>query len=417
MSWTLALFLVLAAVALAYFLHPYGDQEEDEEPDDGTGTEFTAEVARIANVRPHPNADKLEIADFELRKSGVTAYEVVVGKGDFKPGDLARYFSVDCMLPLSEPEFQFLKDPNHPDRTHHRLRAARLRGVFSQGLLVPARRGEEWGDRVEGVEYHRGPEERGPATPNAGAKKAKAQFAPAYSVCSLKKSPRLFRDDDTVLVTEKVDGCNIRFGWVKTGLFRRWKFRLGSHNAEVDPRGDSVWARAARLYLLDELTEDHKGLVFYGEIYGPNVPAGPDYGQLVVPGLVVFDVRPPSGQWLTAAARHELVNELGLPVPPILYQGAKAAMPPLDQMADGPSLLHAKTPREGAVVETWDTQGDHRKGKYVGQVHLMAKQEKQKVAEAKKQAHRDRTAADHATPKAGDGLTCSVGDVPAEGKS
>src|SRR5690242_2187618 len=104
-----------------------------------TDTEFSAEVVVIHKVQPHPNADRLEIATFEMKGSGPSSYEVVVGKDEFRPGDLASYFSVDCVLPTDHPSFAFLKQrADGANKTHFRLKAARLRGVFSQGLLVPA---------------------------------------------------------------------------------------------------------------------------------------------------------------------------------------------------------------------------------------------------------------------------------------
>jgi hypothetical protein len=55
---------------------------------------FKVEVVRINNVNPHPNADRLDIATFE----GM-AYQVITGKGNFKPGDLAFYFPIDSVIP------------------------------------------------------------------------------------------------------------------------------------------------------------------------------------------------------------------------------------------------------------------------------------------------------------------------------
>ena len=100
--------------------------------DGSADTEFVAEVVRITEILPHGNADKLEIARFELKRTGLSSYPVIVRKGEYKVGDLACYFSVDCLLPLSHPAFAFLKQPGST-KTVHRLRAARLRGVFSQG--------------------------------------------------------------------------------------------------------------------------------------------------------------------------------------------------------------------------------------------------------------------------------------------
>ena len=151
----------------------------------GTNTEFSAEVVRITQVNSHPNADRLEIARFEMKGIGETTYEVVIQKGSYRVGDLATYFSVDCILPTQHPEFQFLLGRlDGAGKDLYRLKAARLRGVFSQGLLVPAPVGSEWGAPMAaefGVTYYRAPDEdvAGPTAPSA---KPKTQPLPVYGV-------------------------------------------------------------------------------------------------------------------------------------------------------------------------------------------------------------------------------------------
>jgi len=374
----LGLLLLLAYVLLCLFLDHLGKSDSPAGEDAETDTEFTAEVVRIAGVRPHPNADRLEIASFELLRSGVTGYEVVVGRGDFQLGDLARYYSVDCLLPLSRPEFAFLASKDHPHRTHHRLRAARLRGVYSQGLLVPPQPGDALGDRVaqsSGVSYYRPESEEPESGPEA--RRRKPLFAPAYGVDSLKKLPRLFGSDDLVYVTEKVHGVSVRFGWVRSGLLRRWKFCLGSHRADVDPDGDSPYAIAAREMRLASRTKNYKGLIFYGEFYGLWHTGGKIQdltygGELLGPGasLVVFDVLDAgTGRWLPALDRVTRLEAIGLRQPPALARARYGDGSLVRGLAEGPSCLYSPQIREGVVVET--VEGPRRKAKYVGEGYLM----------------------------------------------
>ena len=42
-----------------------------------------ARIIRIGEVRPHPNADKLELTNI----GGPEGYQMVIGKGAFKTGD------------------------------------------------------------------------------------------------------------------------------------------------------------------------------------------------------------------------------------------------------------------------------------------------------------------------------------------
>jgi uncharacterized protein len=54
---------------------------------------FAVTVERIGRVWKHENADLLEMASLEGK-----AYDFVVGKGDFKAGDVVVYFPVDNLL-------------------------------------------------------------------------------------------------------------------------------------------------------------------------------------------------------------------------------------------------------------------------------------------------------------------------------
>src|SRR5271156_904148 len=58
------------------------------------------EVVRLACIGVHPNADKLE-------RVIVFGYEVCVGKGDFKGGDLAIYIPPDSVVPQIDA-FKFI---------------------------------------------------------------------------------------------------------------------------------------------------------------------------------------------------------------------------------------------------------------------------------------------------------------------
>lgn len=361
----------------------------------GTDTEFTAEVVRITRILPHPNADRLEIARFELNGSGETTYEVVIQKGEFSPGDIAAYFSVDCILPLTHSDFAFLgQRMDGIGKTHFRLKAARLRGVFSQGLLTKAPVGSAVGDPLAesyGVTYHNpvGPEELGPT---AATRRPKPQPMQVYGVDSLKKVPRLFDEGEEVVITEKIHGCNFRFGWCPRKIFGikfGHTFRVGSHRAMkgAESRGpgfykEDVWLEAADRMGLKNLTRAYKGYTFYGELYGYTYGGKPlqdlTYGRNPVdgPGLAVFDIKTRQ-RWLTPNERHTiLIDELQLPVVPILYSGPYTEGV-VKMLSTGWSTVRGKgsTLREGVVVESAGAFTlPRKKAKYVGEEYLMRKQ-------------------------------------------
>ena len=94
-------------------------------------------IQTIASIRPIEGADAIEAAT-------VLGWTVVVGKGDFVAGDKAVYFEIDSFLRGDNPAFtSFLA---RGERTvnidgepvvGHVLKTAKLRGVISQGLLMP----------------------------------------------------------------------------------------------------------------------------------------------------------------------------------------------------------------------------------------------------------------------------------------
>ena len=82
-----------------------------------------ATVERIDEIREHPNADALEIAI-------VKGWQCVVGKGDFKAGDGCVYILIDTIVPETD-DFAFM------ERVNYRVRTMKLRGIYSQGLVMP----------------------------------------------------------------------------------------------------------------------------------------------------------------------------------------------------------------------------------------------------------------------------------------
>ena len=90
-------------------------------------------IRTIASVEPIPNADAIEVAV-------VDGWKVVTKKGEFKAGDLCVYFEIDSFLPDGEPAWQFLVDKSSrifEGVKGHKLRSIKLRGVTSQGLVLP----------------------------------------------------------------------------------------------------------------------------------------------------------------------------------------------------------------------------------------------------------------------------------------
>lgn len=99
------------------------------------------EVVRVDRVDVHPNADRLEVVP-------VYGYSCCVGKGEFKPRDLAIYLPPDSVVPQDD-RFKFVweskgyapsqitSDVERIPERYRRVKAKVLRGVVSEGLLLP----------------------------------------------------------------------------------------------------------------------------------------------------------------------------------------------------------------------------------------------------------------------------------------
>lgn len=85
-----------------------------------------ATVERIKSVIHHPNADKLDIVR-------ILGYDAIVGRDQYKPDELVIFIQPDSILP-SDRDWaqQYIQYTSRG-----RIRAVRLRGEWSMGLVIP----------------------------------------------------------------------------------------------------------------------------------------------------------------------------------------------------------------------------------------------------------------------------------------
>ncbi len=88
---------------------------------------FDVTVRRIESITEHPNADNIECAHID-------GYIAVVPKGEFHEGDLAVYIPEQSLLPeWLLADMGLVGKLAGPQK--NRVKAIKLRGVLSQGLL------------------------------------------------------------------------------------------------------------------------------------------------------------------------------------------------------------------------------------------------------------------------------------------
>jgi len=302
-------------------------------------SDWHPEVVRITEVRTHDNADSLEIAIVY----GTTP--VIIRKGQYKAGDLVAYIPVDSTLP-DLPCFGFLQPADR-----RRLKAKRLRGVFSMGLLVDAPaclvEGESVVDSYGLTKYEPPEPGHGPNAPREPTVPGPTTFRfPKFTdVEGYRRHPRALDVGEPVIITEKIHGSNARFClWpdgVDAGLW------VGSRTVVKERDGESTWSKLARSLGLAERLAAEPGIVIYGEIYGAKIQ-DLAYGA-ATPALVIFDAYDAlARRWLDAVDVFGLADRLGLSTPPTLYRGPWS----LDclALAEGHAVLGGSHVREGFVV-------------------------------------------------------------------
>jgi RNA ligase (TIGR02306 family) len=311
-------------------------------------SEFHVNVVRIGTVEKHPNADTLGI-------TRVWDYPVIVKLGEFKEGDLAVYVPVDSVVPADDPRWAFLDG-------HYRVKAKRLRGVFSMGLLVHAEPGWEVGQDV--LEALRITKYDPPEPMSTGGENEKDPgFMPCYTdIEGLRRWSDVLVPGEQVIITEKIHGANGRF------IFRDDRLWCASHHNWKKQSESVIWWKAAeRMGLADKLMR-RPDLGFYGEVYGQvqDLKYGAKQSDLFLAFYDAIEVA--SRRYIGWDDFVFVAAELRLPVVPVLYRGPWS--PDLRSFAEGPStVVGADNVREGMVVKPVYERFDDRIGRVILKLH------------------------------------------------
>jgi RNA ligase (TIGR02306 family) len=318
-------------------------------------SEHHINVVRLGAITPHPNADSLSIT---MVHGG---YPCIIRTGDFAEGDLAVYVPVDALVPTDDPRFAFLADQSGKPA---RIKARRLRGVFSMGLLVKPDAGVAEGDDVaealrigkyDPVEARIRGIASGAASPDLDDDPG---VLPTYDLEGLRKYGRLLQPGEEVIVTEKIHGANGR------AVVIDGRFYIGSRSNFWKPESANWWAEVARRYGLADRLAGYPGAIYF-EVFGPvqDLRYGKDALELAVFDVLDWKAR----RWLDHDDVMHACAALGLPMVPTLYRGAwDPSMSP--GFAEGPSTLAGHV-REGFVVRPAQERYDLRAGRVVLKMH------------------------------------------------
>lgn len=111
-----------------------------------------AYIAEVSSVKPIVGADRLE--EVMLKGHG---WRIVTAKGEFHVGDIGVMHEIDSFINADDPRYAFLRERclrkfvskgGNVLREGIRIKTCKLRGVVSQGLLMPLSQFPEVTDRI-----------------------------------------------------------------------------------------------------------------------------------------------------------------------------------------------------------------------------------------------------------------------------
>jgi RNA ligase (TIGR02306 family) len=345
-------------------------------------------VAKIDSISKIEGADNIE-------QARIGGWNCIIQKDKYNPGDLVVIATTDAVIPK---ELSDAMEVTNYLRKGGRVRTVKLRGVYSECLIIPFKfareatkhantkwdEGDDLMDTLKIFKY----EPPVKMVQLSSGRKVKyhenPNFPVYYKFPNMKNVPDIFNEKDTVQITRKIHGTNARYGIVKKNKLSFWdkikrffrladkwigyEFVVGSHNVEKgsDSQGfydTNVWYEIADKYKIKEKLWDYikdysiyedaswpgTGVVLYGEIYGKGIQKGYDYG-LDELKFVGFDFVE-DGKYLdTLNTKLAIKDILDLPHVEILYFG-NWSQEIQDKFVFNNFIDGTKVPHEGIVVK------------------------------------------------------------------
>jgi RNA ligase (TIGR02306 family) len=295
-------------------------------------------VIKITELEDCPNSDNLQIVT-------VGGYTTLIRKNSFREGDLAVWIPPDSIVDTTIPQFSFLCDK--PETIKVRIRAKKLRGIISYGLLVELPHHGEYipsqfseGDDctdILNVEHYEPPisdefrntnKHQDALHPPSGSR---LNHLSKFDVDALFNNLGVFEDGELVHVTEKIHGCNGKFtcenGIMYAGSRTEWK----------RPDNENLWWYALKNHPeIEEWCRGHENFIVYGEVYGRVQSLR--YGIDNDVRIVVFDIFDlTQGKFLDVMDARQFARTL--PWVPVIVKEIPFSLEKMKELATGNSIL------------------------------------------------------------------------------
>jgi RNA ligase (TIGR02306 family) len=338
-------------------------------------------VGHIGDIIPIPGADNIELVL-------VSGWQAITKKGEYQVGNKVVVATTDAVIPQ---ELSDRMEVTNYLRTGQRVRTVKLRGVYSECLLIPfkylfpnyiEKNVKEGDDMMEilGITKYEPPVKQIQLSSGRKIKyKDNPNFGVYYKFPNLKNVTGMFTEEDYVQITRKIHGTNARYGIVKKSKLSLWDkvkrffgnewagydYIYGSHNVEKgsDSQGfysTDVWRTIAERYKIKEKLWDYintyltpevvgSGIILYGEIYGAGIQKNYEYG-LSDMEFVGFDLVQ-NGKYVDVlSTKYTIKYIIELPYVEIVYKGMWS-QEIQDRFVFNNFIEGTKVPHEGIVIK------------------------------------------------------------------
>jgi RNA ligase (TIGR02306 family) len=341
-------------------------------------------IAKIDEIKVIPGADNIE-------QAVIGGWNCIIQKNQYAEGGLVIVATTDAIIPQ---ELSDAMNVTNYLRKGGRVRTVKLRGVYSECLIIPLKYIPFMENYYEGKDmmyamniYKYEPPAIQVQLSNGRKLKyhQNPNFGVYYKFPNIKNVKGMFDEFDEVEISRKIHGTNARYGIVKKAKLTLWdkvkrffgdkwveyEYVYGSHNVEKgsDSQGfydTDVWKTIAQKYRIREKlweqvklewdyvdSDEYKigeGFVIYGEIYGPGIQKNYDYGLKEIE-YVGFDVII-NGKYQPLHDSYCYHRMLDLPYVPILAVDKWSQE--LQDRYTFDKIEGTKVPHEGVVIKSTD---------------------------------------------------------------
>lgn len=259
-------------------------------------------VREISNLLPIAGADFIELAQ-------VDGWQCIVKKGDFEEGGYGVFFEIDSALDARDERYDFLRKSNTKklmvdgvEKEVIRIRSMKMKGVLSQGLLLPLATFQEELDsfsdmmpwdlysfnvdltKVLGVHKYEKPLPAG----NTRSGKPSGNFPSFIRKTDQERVQNIFNKLDageSYAATLKMHGSSATLAYVTEDVYKNPSFEVddaGGHfyvcsrNWALKEEEDCIWWKGAvNSNLLWKIKDHHivtgENLAIQGELCGPGI--------------------------------------------------------------------------------------------------------------------------------------------------